>query len=167
MGGHSLPKSLVQVPFTLQDDSTVKCVVRSSATKWLVQTPSSQKEASIKHTQMVSASPMDNLVLTFGVMLAVITTISVHTTHARARIQIQHGHQNLLVTTTSYCESANEEQLHIFAGQFFVTDKLWDGQQCDHEGTCCTTNSIPRIYNLFQVTIQQFVRGLNGYFDQV
>ena len=28
-------------------------------------------------------------------------------------------------------------------GQFFVIDKLWDGQQCDHEGTCCTTKSPP------------------------
>ena len=69
MGGHSLSKSLVQVPFTLQDDSTAKCVVGSSATKWIVQTLSSQAEASIKHTQMVSVSPMDNLVLTFGVIL--------------------------------------------------------------------------------------------------
>ena len=75
MGGHSLPKSLVQVPFTLQDDSAAKCVVESSPTKWLVQTPSSQMEASIKHTQMVSTSPIHNLVLTFEVTLAVIPTI--------------------------------------------------------------------------------------------
>ena len=42
-----------------------------------------------------------------------------------------------------YCESANEEPLEIFAGVFFITDKLWDGQQCDHEGTCCTAKSPP------------------------
>jgi hypothetical protein len=42
-----------------------------------------------------------------------------------------------------YCESANEEKLNISEGQIFATDKLWDGQQCEHEGTCCTTKSPP------------------------
>ena len=42
-----------------------------------------------------------------------------------------------------YCESANEAELETFAGQFFAMDKLWDGQQCDHEGTCCTAKSPP------------------------
>ena len=42
-----------------------------------------------------------------------------------------------------YCESANQEE-NIFAGKLFSTDKLWDGQQCKHEGTCCATNmSLP------------------------
>ena len=65
---------LVQTPFTLQDNCTAKCVVGSSATKWIVQMLSSQVEASMKHMQMVSASLMDNLVLTFGVMLEDILT---------------------------------------------------------------------------------------------
>ena len=42
-----------------------------------------------------------------------------------------------------YCESANEAKLETFVGQFFAADKLWDGQQCDHEGTCCTAKSPP------------------------
>ena len=44
-----------------------------------------------------------------------------------------------------YCESANEAEIESFAGppEFFAADKLWDGQQCDHEGTCCTTKSPP------------------------
>ena len=42
-----------------------------------------------------------------------------------------------------YCESANEAELKTFEGQFFAADKLWDGQQCDHEDTCCTAKSPP------------------------
>ena len=41
-----------------------------------------------------------------------------------------------------YCKSANEVN-HIFSNKLFATDKLWDGQQCDHEGTCCTTKFPP------------------------
>ena len=42
-----------------------------------------------------------------------------------------------------YCESANKAELENFAGQFFAADKLWDGQQCDHEGACCIAKSPP------------------------
>ena len=38
-----------------------------------------------------------------------------------------------------YCESGNPTDTD---GQFF-SDKLWDGEQCENEGTCCTTKSPP------------------------
>ena len=48
-------------------------------------------------------------------------------------------------TTTSicgdryYCESGNHDS--NFVGGLFGNDKLWDGQQCSYEGTCCTSMS--------------------------
>ena len=41
-----------------------------------------------------------------------------------------------------FCESGNPSVNDFMDNQFFSTDPLWDGQQC--EGTCCTgTNSPP------------------------
>ena len=40
-----------------------------------------------------------------------------------------------------YCESGNPGQ--SWAGQLFSNDKLWDGEQCSHEGTCCTGTNTP------------------------
>ena len=41
-----------------------------------------------------------------------------------------------------FCESANTD--HIFRNNHLYTnDKLWDGEQCRHEGTCCTDKSPP------------------------
>ena len=41
-----------------------------------------------------------------------------------------------------FCESANKDE--IFRNNFLYTsDKLWDGEQCDNEGTCCTDKSPP------------------------
>ena len=40
-----------------------------------------------------------------------------------------------------YCESGNPNDTWI-GGQIFI-DKLWDGEQCENEGTCCTTKSLP------------------------
>ena len=28
-------------------------------------------------------------------------------------------------------------------GQVFLNDTLWDGEQCSHEGTCCTGTNTP------------------------
>ena len=41
-----------------------------------------------------------------------------------------------------YCESANAGRWYG-SSQLFPNDKLWDGQQCSNEGTCCTTQSPP------------------------
>ena len=41
-----------------------------------------------------------------------------------------------------YCESANPDRQFIY-DQVFPNDKLWDGLQCEHEGTCCITKSPP------------------------
>ena len=41
-----------------------------------------------------------------------------------------------------YCESGNPTD-DWELGQVFPNDKLWDGEQCSHEGTCCTGNSTP------------------------
>ena len=35
-----------------------------------------------------------------------------------------------------YCESGNPT--NSFLSILYNSDKLWDGQQCDDEGTCCT-----------------------------
>ena len=40
-----------------------------------------------------------------------------------------------------YCESGNVDADNI--GGLYGNDKLWDGQQCSNEGTCCTTMSPP------------------------
>ena len=41
-----------------------------------------------------------------------------------------------------YCESAFEGDCTV-NGIFFPADKLWDGQQCNNEGTCCTGANTP------------------------
>lgn len=41
-----------------------------------------------------------------------------------------------------YCESANPNAAYIEA-RLHLNDKLWDGQQCDNEGTCCTGTNTP------------------------
>ena len=42
-----------------------------------------------------------------------------------------------------YCESANQGDCFV-DNSFFPNDPLWDGQQCDNEGTCCTgANTLP------------------------
>ena len=40
-----------------------------------------------------------------------------------------------------FCESGNPSNDNIMDNQFFSTDPLWDGQQC--EGTCCTGANSP------------------------
>ena len=40
-----------------------------------------------------------------------------------------------------YCESGNPTL--AWKGQIFLNDKLWDGEQCNHEGTCCTGTNTP------------------------
>ena len=46
-----------------------------------------------------------------------------------------------------YCESAF--QGNCFAvNMFFPNDPLWDGQQCDNEGTCCTGTNTPLWFNV-------------------
>ena len=48
----------------------------------------------------------------------------------------------LFVGNNYYCESGNPTQ--NWQGQNFPNDKLWDGEQCSSEGTCCTgTNTLP------------------------
>ena len=48
----------------------------------------------------------------------------------------------LFVGNNYYCESGNPTQ--NWRGQNFPNDKLWDGEQCSSEGTCCTgTNTLP------------------------
>ena len=46
------------------------------------------------------------------------------------------------VNNSYYCESANPYALES-QGLLYSSDKLWDGQQCSNEGTCCTTQSPP------------------------
>ena len=41
-----------------------------------------------------------------------------------------------------YCESANQRDCFT-ENIFFPNDPLWDGQQCDSEGTCCTGTNTP------------------------
>ena len=40
-----------------------------------------------------------------------------------------------------YCESGNPTE--DWVGRVFPNDKLWDGEQCSHEGTCCTGTNTP------------------------
>ena len=46
-----------------------------------------------------------------------------------------------LVGSNYYCESGNPTE--DWEGQVFPNDKLWDGEQCSHEGTCCTGTNTP------------------------
>ena len=41
-----------------------------------------------------------------------------------------------------YCETGNPNRDWL-DGQIFAADKLWDGEQCENEGSCCTTKSPP------------------------
>lgn len=41
-----------------------------------------------------------------------------------------------------YCESAFQGNCFV-VDTFFPNDPLWDGQQCDNEGTCCTGANTP------------------------
>ena len=45
------------------------------------------------------------------------------------------------VGSNYYCESGNPTG--HWEGQVFPNDKLWDGKQCSHEGTCCTGTNTP------------------------
>ena len=45
------------------------------------------------------------------------------------------------VGTNYYCESGNPTL--DWAGRQFPSDKLWDGEQCSTEGTCCTGANTP------------------------
>ena len=41
-----------------------------------------------------------------------------------------------------YCETGNPNRF-VHYGQIFADDKLWDGEQCENEGSCCTAKSPP------------------------
>ena len=41
-----------------------------------------------------------------------------------------------------FCESANKDEMYRY-NYIYTSDKLWDGEQCDNEGTCCTDKSPP------------------------
>ena len=45
------------------------------------------------------------------------------------------------VGSNYYCESDNPTE--EWRDQVFPNDKLWDGEQCSHEGTCCTGTNTP------------------------
>ena len=48
------------------------------------------------------------------------------------------------VGSNYYCESANAGNPNQnWQGQVFPNDKLWDREQCSHEGTCCTGANTP------------------------
>ena len=43
-----------------------------------------------------------------------------------------------------FCESANTDEEEVLqTNRLYTEDKLWDGKQCDNEGTCCTNSSPP------------------------
>ena len=42
-----------------------------------------------------------------------------------------------------YCESAYQGNNCYVVNTFFPKDPLWDGHQCDNEGTCCTGTNTP------------------------
>ena len=50
------------------------------------------------------------------------------------------------VGSNYYCESGNPTQNWI--GLEFPNDKLWDGEQCSHEGTCCTGTNTPPWFSM-------------------
>ena len=58
------------------------------------------------------------------------------------------------VGTNYYCESAYREGCYL-NGVFFPDDPLWDGQQCENEGTCCTGANNPP---WFRVDLSSTVR---------
>ena len=51
-------------------------------------------------------------------------------------------HPPSFVGNNYYCESAHQGDCWI-NDMFFTSDPLWDGQQCNNEGTCCTGNNTP------------------------
>jgi hypothetical protein len=46
------------------------------------------------------------------------------------------------VSSNYYCESGNPFD-RWYNGQVYRNDKLWDGELCSHEGTCCTGTNTP------------------------
>ena len=47
-----------------------------------------------------------------------------------------------------YCESAYQGNNCYVVNTFFPKDPLWDGQQCDNEGTCCTGANTPPWFSM-------------------
>ena len=59
-----------------------------------------------------------------------------------SNVSDQQSGPQLFIDNNFFCESGNPSNNDIMDNQFFSTDPLWDGQQC--EGTCCNgTNSPP------------------------
>ena len=84
-----------------------------------------------------------NLALTFGAVLPeqlkvvpVLEKILISTAPVPIAIIILHHINN------HYCESANQGDCFV-DNSFFPNDPLWDGQQCDNEGTCCNVANTP------------------------
>ena len=50
------------------------------------------------------------------------------------------------VGSNYYCESGNPTQ--DWRNLVFPNDKLWDGEQCSHEGTCCTGTNTPPWFSM-------------------
>ena len=50
--------------------------------------------------------------------------------------------QPSFVGNNFYCESAYQGPNCYESGTFFPNDPLWDGQQCNNEGTCCTGDGV-------------------------
>ena len=46
------------------------------------------------------------------------------------------------VGSNYFCESANTNGV-VQSNHVYTEDKLWDGKQCNNEGTCCTDMSPP------------------------
>ena len=70
-------------------------------------------------------------------------TLGMHPVHKVARDAT--GAPPSFVGSNYYCESAyNSNDKNCFVNNvFFPNDPLWDGQQCDSEGTCCTGANTP------------------------
>ena len=69
-----------------------------------------------------------------------------------------------------YCESGNPTNQGPL-GILYNDDKLWDGKQCDHEGTCCTDSNSPpwfsvRLSNHTTESIEVRICGDQGTGDE-
>ena len=91
-------------------------------------------------TLMVLALRMDHLVTMSGAMSVLTQKLPGLMIHAHAIILVVLHLHRLLVLTITVNQAI---QTKIGEVKFFPNDKLWDGEQCSHEGTCCTGTSTP------------------------
>ena len=64
-----------------------------------------------------------------------------------------------------YCESGNHDS-NVIEGNFYTTDRIWDGKDCgSHEITCCQRSLIPWFYRSLSYSTTDYIE-MRNCFDE-